>query len=516
MEEKDNNQDEEKEINNKQWIGDLAKENNKENNIENKENTNNNTKELIKSYKDINKNITKSKSANNIKEIKIINKPNLNYDYGDSIDSIYFNEITNSNIKYNINTINATNKKINEVINNNKYKNDEINNNPDKIINIKHDYFSIKKNIDSSSTKPYYNLYDEFKNKYKNNNEIKTPENNSLSQRTYFTNYINNSVQRNYLTFNPHNSSNNLSYNILDNQFQTPMRNEFENKKDNINLNFSDYKINSYNPYIPNKYFDINSDKNDINSAKIIYLEKQISAQQKIIKKYENDIYMYMTEIKMYKNTVKIISDFFELISKKYIPELNSKNKIIEINDENSLNSYFKKLEEYITNINKELNEYKYKYQKLLDLDSSLHSTIKKQNKIKEIKKQNTFPENNETINEKYLNNFESTNSNNDIDIYRTLEQRVFVLENELFNNKKINEKNSNIKNKTSSKILIKKNKKKKLNEDKYSNYNIKVKVNKDRNIMTHPIKSSKTNINNKSKTVIKNKLSKTSRQKKK
>ena len=223
-----------------------------------------------------------------------------------------------------------------------------------------------------------------------------------------------------------------------------------------------------------------------------------------------------MKKIKMYKNTVKIISDFFELISKNYIPELNSKNKIIEINNEKSLNSYFKKLEEYITNINKELNEYKYKYQKLLDLDSSLHSTINRQNKIKEIKKQNTFPENNETINEKYLNNFESTNSNNDIDIYRTLEQRVFVLENELFNNKKINEKNSNIKNKTSSKILIKKDKKKKLNEDKYNNHNIKVKVNKDRNIMTHPIKSSKTNINNKSKTVIKNKLSKTSRQKKK
>ena len=109
MDKIDKNQDEEKENTNKQWIGDIAKENNKE---KNEEKNNDNTKEKIKSYKDKNNNITKSKSTNNIKEINIINKPNLNYDYGDSIDSIYFNEITNSNIKY---SINATNKKINEV-----------------------------------------------------------------------------------------------------------------------------------------------------------------------------------------------------------------------------------------------------------------------------------------------------------------------------------------------------------------------------------------------------------------
>ena len=509
MEIKDNNQDNEKENTNKQYIGGISKENNEENN---------NTKEQIKSYKDKNNIITKSKSANNIKDIKIINKPNLNYDYGDSIDSIFFNEITNTNIKYNINT---TNEKIEEVINNNKYKNDEINNNnANKIIDIKHNYLSNKKNnIDLSGTKPYYNLYYEFKNKYKNNNEIQTLENNSLSQRTYFTNYISNSVQRNYLTLNPHNTSNNLSYNILENQFKTPLRNESENKSNNIILNFSDYKINSYTP---NKYFNINNNnnnnnKNDIDSAKNIYLEKQISEQQKIIKKYENVINIYMNEIKIYKNSFKIISDFFDLISKKYIPEINYKNKVIEINDENMLNTYFKKLEEYITNINKELNDYKYKYKKLLDLDSSLHLTTNKENKINnENKNQNIFLVDNDIINEKYMNNFDSTNSNNEIDIYRTLEQRVLVLENELFNNKKINEKNANIKNKSSNKILIKYDKKKKTNEDKYNNHNIKVKVNKNNNFMSPSIKNSKINLNNKNKTIAKNKLCKSSRQKKK
>ena len=506
MDKTDKNQDEEKENTNKQWIGDIAKENNKE---KNEEKNNGNTKEKIKSYKDKNNNITKSKSTNNIKEINIINKPNLNYDYGDSIDSIYFNEITNSNIKY---SINATNKKINEVINNNKYLNDEINNNTDKIINIKHDYLSNKKNIDSTSTKPYYNLYNEFKTKYKNNNEIKTLENNSLSQRTYFMNYINNSVQRNYLTLNQHNSSN-----IFDNQFKTPLRNEYENKTNNIKLHFSDYKINSSNSYTPNKYLNINNNNNnksDIDSAKIIYLEKQISEQQKIIKKYENDIYIYMNQINIYKNSGKIISDFFDTISKKYIPELNPKNKIIEINDENALNTHFKKLEEYITNINKELSDYKYKYNKLLDLDSSLHLTKNKENKIDENKKQNTF-ENNDIMNEKYKYNFDSTNSNNEIDIYRTLEQRVFVLENELFNNKTIKEKNSNIKNKSNNNILIKKDKKKKTNENKNNNHNIKLKINNN-NFMSSSNKNTKNNLNNKSKTVTKNKLCKTSRQKKK
>ena len=53
MDKTDKNQDEEKENTNKQWIGDIAKENNKE---KNEEKNNGNTKEKIKSYKDKNKN----------------------------------------------------------------------------------------------------------------------------------------------------------------------------------------------------------------------------------------------------------------------------------------------------------------------------------------------------------------------------------------------------------------------------------------------------------------------------
>ena len=502
MEIKDKKQNDSKENISKKWIGDIAKENYIENNI----NINNNEEEEIKSYNDKKKIFTKSKSTNNIKEIKLINKPNLNYDYGDSIDSILFNEITNTNIKYNIS---ATNKKINEVINNNKYNNGKINNNTAKIVNIKYDFLS-NKNTDSTEVKPYYNLYNEFKKKYKNTNESKTLENNSLSERSNFTNYLSINTQRNYLTLDANHASNNMAYNILDNQFKTPLRNEYENKTNNINLNFTEYKINSYTP---NKYFNLNNNKTDIDTSKNTYLENKISEQQKIIKKYENDIYVYKNEIKIYKNLVKIISEFFDFISKKYIPELIPKDKMFEINNEKIIYNYFKKVEEYITNINKEMNNYKYKYQKLLDLDSSLHFTINKENQTNENKKQSTFPENNDIINEKYTNYFESSNSINEMDIYKTLEQRVFLLEKELFN-KKNQEVSGKIRNKSSHKIIIKKDRRKKINEDNYNN-NVDENVNQN-NLMSHPKKNSKMNFNNKGKNLIRKKLYKSSKQTKK
>ena len=502
MEIKDKKQDDVKENISKQWIGDIAKENF----IENNNNINNDEKEEIKSYNDKKNIFKKSNSTNNINEIKIINKPNLNYDYGDSIDSILFNEITNNNIKYNIS---ATNKKINEVINNNKYNNGKINNNTGKIINIKYDLLS-NKNIDSTGTKPCYNLYNEFKKKYKNNKENMSLENNSLSERSYFTNYLSINTQRNYLTLDPNHASNNMTYNILDNQFKTPLRNEYENKTNNINLNFTEYKINSYTP---SKYFNLNNNKTDIDSSKNTYLENKISEQQKIIEKYENDIYNYKSEIKIFKNLIKIITEFFDFLSKKYIPELIPKDKMLEINNEKILHTYFKKIEEYIININKEMNDYKYKYQKLLDLDSSLHFTINKENYTNENKKQNTFPENNDIINEKFTNYFESSNSINEIDIYKTLEQRVFLLEKELFN-KKNQEINGNIRNKSRHKIIIKKDRKKKINQDKYNN-NIDEKVNQN-NLMDHPKKNSKMNFNNKGKNLTKKKLYKSSKKAKK
>ena len=88
--------------------------NNKEEKIdinfsENKDENNINIKEQEDPEKDKNKTMTKNNSSDKIREIKKINKPNLNYDYGDSMNSIIINEITNSNIKYNIANTNKKN-----------------------------------------------------------------------------------------------------------------------------------------------------------------------------------------------------------------------------------------------------------------------------------------------------------------------------------------------------------------------------------------------------------------------
>ena len=492
--------------NNKEEKIDINFSENKEENI--------NIKEQENFEKDKNNTMTKNNSSDKIREIKKINKPNLNYDYGDSMNSIIINEITNSNIKYNIAN---TNKKINEVINNNKYNKDKSSNtndiNTDKIINIKYESFTTKNNY-SNETKPYYNLYNEFKMKYKNNNENKTLENTGLIERNYLTNYINTTAKRNYLTLEPHYSSNKLSYNTIDKEIKTPLRDEYENKTNNINLNFTEYKINSFTP---DRYISLNNNKSDIDSSKVIYLENKIAQQQKLLEKYKNDIYINMNEIKMYKNSFKIIKEFFDGLSKKFNHEFIQKDKMSEINDENALSVYFKNLEEYIINLNKQINDYKYKYQKLLDLDSSIHSTINKENHNKEILiENNTFSENNENTNEKNNNYFYYMNSNNELEMYKTLEKRVFLLEKELFN-KNYQGKSIKIRNKSTPKIRIKKAKTKKIEETKEDNYNINKneKVNKKNN-MIRLIKNPKLSLSNKSKITTKNKIYRSCKCKKK
>ena len=458
--------------NNKEEKIDINFSENKEENI--------NIKEQENFEKDKNNTMIKNNSSDKIREIKRINKPNLNYDYGDSMNSIIINEITNSNIKYNIAN---TNKKINEVINNNKYNKDKSSNtndiNTDKILNIKYESFSTKNNY-SNETKPYYNLYNEFKMKYKNNKENKTVENTGLIERNYLTNYINTTAKRNYLTLEPNHSSNKLSYNTIDKEIKTPLRDEYENKTNNINLNFTEYKINSFTP---DRYISLNNNKSDIDSSKIIYLENKTAQQQKLIEKYKNDIYINMNEIKMYKNRFKIIKEFFDGLSKKFNHEFIQKDKISEINEENILKAYFKNLEDYIIKLNKQINDYKYKYQKLLDLDSSIHSTINKENKNKEILiENNTFSDNNENINEKNNNYFYNMNSNNELEMYKTLEKRVLLLEKELFN-KNYQQKSIKIRNKSTPKIRIKKAKTKKIEETKEDN-NKNEKVNKKNNMI--------------------------------
>ena len=241
-----------------------------------------------------------------------------------------------------------------------------------------------------------------------------------------------------------------------------------------------------------------------------------------------------MNQIKLYNNLFVEINNFFIFISNNYIPEINpiclerdSQEYISSyfLNDKN-LNMKFKKIEDYIIRLNKDLSDYKFKYQKLLDLDScrpplSNKNSLTNNNKENEYRKQNSsssdmcditgnsiynfnnHPENifennfenyqknsvpnnnnNKNIiqsNKEVLNgnNYEEKNpfknmSQNENDIYKTLEQRVLILERELLSKKNTSNNfyDKNYANFHKDKSFLNDNENSKINKNEYFNYN--------------------------------------------
>ena len=476
MEEENKNINDE-ENQNKQLINSIIKEKNDEINDNNKEiddiqSTNNEFSSHNKKEDTENEiNSQKSEKYDKNKIIENLNNTCLNYNYG-SDDPNIVNKISQSNIKFNMSDNN-----INDIIGNRSINNSK--NNKEKILNIKYENLSDKSNYLNSDNKSYHSLYDIFKNKYKNNDNS-IFENNKPTQESNLKNYINTKVQRNYYTLEPHEIPNHI---MLENKIKTPLRNEYENKSDNVNLYFTEYKINSFTP---KRYFSLNNLKNnDIFipkiTDKITYLENKLNEYNKIKIKYEEEINNYRNQIKIYKNSFQIISDFFDFITKSYIPDFFPKKNIFEINNQNMLYIYFKNLEDYIIKLNSELNDYKYKYQKLLDIDSSRHSLSPKysfniHNKTKEYKSQNIsfFDENEKNLEQSHKNN-NDINKNNNNDIYKSLEKRIILLEKELFSrNNDINK----IRNKSATKISIMK----KVSKTTQEKDTIEKKGNKDNN----------------------------------
>ena len=478
-----------------------------------------------------------------------MNNSKLNYDYGDNVDSIFINNFSNSKIKFNM-----SENDINAVLRNNKENNELLNNINNKIKNIKYENLSYRSNYSSNNTKSYHSLYNEFKKKYNNgeNNILENDKYDNINQHSNYKNYINASIQRNYLTLEPKNNKTD-TYNIIENEIKSPLRNEYENKqKNNINLNFTEYKISSYTP---NRYFSLNNSKSDYNihapniEEKIIYYENKLAEQEKIKNRYEKEINFYKEEINKYKNSFQTITNFFEFISKNYIPDFYHKNKIFQINNESILYIYFKNLEEYIINLNKEMNDYKFKYQKLLDIDSSRRSISTKNtiNKNKQINENNENILNNEknenkiqnnsfsdvcnilgnnieNTSEKNSENFQKNNnynsiySDNDLDKYKDLEQRIILIEKELLL-KKNKEKNSDISAESGHKISISKKNKKIINEEnKNNNFLSDEKCKQKNNYLNHFIKNKRFDNNNniKAKAIIKKKIHKNEKNKKK
>ena len=483
----------------------------------------NNVNIIEKENKKVDNKLIKSKSVN-----KKINNPKLNYDYGDNVDTEIINQISNSNIKINI-------RDNLDIINNNKEKeNKEMNN--DRIPNIKY-YDIINKNKYLNTTKNYSGLYNEFKRRY-NSCENLSKQNNKVNnyyRQSYYKNYMN-CIQRNYLTLNSNSLSNNISCNLFEKEIKTPLRYEYEHKINNINVNFTENKINSFTP---NRYFKSNNNnkKNKIDTFISKAKEKIIILENKI-QEYEKERISYINQIKVYKNSFKVISDFFTFISNNFIQNFFPKNQIFQIDNENILYMYFKNLEEYISKLNKEVYDYKYKYEKLLEVDSnrpslSTKNTLNMNKPNKEYRTQNnSFTEfcdkTGNSIYDDDNDNSNNENSNKDNSKYENLEKRVLLLEKELFSKKserksekKIEGKSEKIRAKSGPKISINKKeitkiKKLKVDDSETSKNNeiIEKKVNKNNN---NTINNSKANSRiKKNFPLTKNKSYKTGKYKKK
>ena len=444
----------------------------------------NNVNILEKENKKVDAKLIKSKSVT-----KKINNPKLNYDYGDNVDTEIINQISNSNIKMNI-------RDNLEIINNNKEK-ENIDMNNDRIVNLKYADI-INKDKYLNTTKNYSGLYNEFKRRY-NSCENLSKQNNKVNnyyRQSYYKNYMN-CIQRNYLTLNSNSLYNNLSCDLFEKEIKTPLRSEYENKINNIDVNFSENKMNSFTP---NRYFKSNN-KNKVDVFILKAKEKIFSLENKI-QEYEKERISYINQFKIYKNSFKVISDFFSFISKNFIQNFFPKNQIFQLDDENILYMYFKNLEEYITKLNNEVNDYKYKYEKLLEIDSnrpslSTKNTMNLNKPNKDYRTQNNsfsefYDKTENSIYENGNDNNENYNSNNDNNKYKNLEKRVLLLEKELFS-KKDGEKTEKIRAKSGTKISINKKeitKKKKIkvdnNENNKNNEIIEKKFNKIYHNMTN------------------------------
>lgn len=331
--------------------------------------------------------IQKENKSNYNNNDKYMSKENYNFNYSknefinDENDNKELNDNFNKNNSNNIFNMNIKNVKNNEKITNNKNNQQNIYNNSNNKLN----YSSLHRNY---LTLDSYNLH---------------PSNSNINTNNKFNNInVNNKSSINSIS--------SLPYQDL----KTPLRNEF--KKETRNNIDDTFKINSYTP---NRNYNCNNNINDINlynnysnkdtkiKTQILSLQNRLNLYEESLEKtknkYEEQINNYMNQIKLYNNLFVEINNFFIFISNNYIPEINpiclesdSQEYISSyfLND-NNLNMKFKKIEDYIIKLNKDLNDYKFKYQKLLDLDScrpplSNKNSLTNNNKENEYRKQNS------------------------------------------------------------------------------------------------------------------------------
>ena len=229
-----------------------------------------------------------------------------------------------------------------------------------------------------------FNPYeDEFNlKKYNNLLEIKKEineerKNDTDSNVRNFNNVLLNN-QNNFLKFNSYTNSqnNDLFHKNLNYELQ---KNKIRFQKDDnyIKQNLDDYLTN-INPNRP-KDNNLNNEFNDeIEILKNKIYQYEASLENTKIQ-YQKQINFYVQQLSNYNSLITIITNFFRNISKKFIPNYNFNipNFIVEPNNfvplnQKDIEEKFNKIEQYINELNLELNKYKEKENLTIDRNFDL------------------------------------------------------------------------------------------------------------------------------------------------
>ena len=313
--------------------------------------------------------------------------------------------------------------------------------------------------------------------KYNTLLEIKKELNEERKDNTNYT--VNNNImmnnQNNPIAFK---SYKDIQYNDL---FHKNLNSELEKSKSKlqkeINNNDNNNRQQNFNDILNQiKQSNIinNIDKeynNEIENLKNKISQYEITLEN-MKNQYQEQINYYIQQLSNYNIFITITTNFFQNISKKYIPNynFNMPNNVTEPNNfiplnQKDLEEKFAKIEQYIGDLNSELNEYKGK-----DYLSSINKQDKRDN-LPIIINKDFDKEKNEIDKLISYNNNDSFTKTNNNNVY--FPENDFIFKNEILANK--------VRSKSSTKPRI--HYPKKLNENKKNLF--KNKNNKNENKLT-------------------------------
>ena len=289
-----------------------------------------------------------------------------------------------------------------------------------------------------------------------NNNIIMNNQNNPIAFRSY------KDIQYNDLFHKNLNSELEKSKSKLQKEINN---NDNNNRQQNFNDILNQIKQSNIINNIDKEY------NNEIENLKNKISQYEVTLEN-MKNQYQEQINYYIQQLSNYNIFITITTNFFQNISKKYIPNynFNMPNNLTEPNNfiplnQKDLEEKFAKIEQYIGDLNSELNEYKGK-----DYLSSINKQDKRDN-LPIIINKDFDKEKNEIDKLISYNNNDSFTKTNNNNIY--FPENDFIFKNEILANK--------VRSKSSTKPRI--HYPKKLNENKKNLF--KNKNNKNENKLT-------------------------------